>query len=376
MQAVTDALKESNLYVCNDKLYLHWPTKSIRLDKYLYQCYHNTRLEQVCRFEYKKNLYLRDYILDCRKSNLGILGRDKIAHTRSRDVGVVTIGNCQYVKVWMKKYNRTFYCDNLPGVYDLLADTRLCYLVSNHNKIQASINSGEYIPHMGQVAIAAYQNVLTDHNLEQAREIINQFTDYQRLDADHLIEDRSNCSRFNLSLMDGINKVKYNFLGRFYEPWRIYGAYDPDKDHYLIELDLIEEFSANVPTVVQSWFFRCKSAESLINLLENLQARNNTILSRSKLDEIYINYNNEVWAFPTPWKQYQRIREKYGQKMPIVKRDTVDDILHQQQLIEMDSRKFVDWTILQPDSNVIDYANHLLALTHRPATHLRIEQIS
>lgn len=191
-----------------------------------------------------------------------------------------------------------------------------------------------------------------------------------------IIEDRSNCSRFNLSLMDGINKVKYNFLGRFYEPWRIYGAYDPDKDHYLIELDLIEEFSANVPTVVQSWFFRCKSAESLINLLENLQARNNTILSRSKLDEIYINYNNEVWAFPTPWKKNQRIREKYGQKMPIVKRDTVDDILHQQQLIEMDSRKFVDWTILQPDSNVIDYANHLLALTHRPATHLRIEQIS
>lgn len=364
------------MFVSIGKLKLYWFNKSINLDKFLYQIYHNIVLNPQDRVNSTKySTCFENNIFDYRKSNLGVLGRDKIAHTKSRDVDIVTIGNREYVKVWMKKYNRTFYCDNIYNVYDLLIDTRLCYLVSNHNKIQASINSGEYIPHMGQVAIASYQNLLADHNLEQAREIISQLTDYQRLDVDHLIEDRSNCSRFNLSLMDGINKVKYNFLGRFYDPWRIYGAYDPDKHHYLIELDLIEDFSRNVSTVVQSWFFKCKNAESLINLLENLQARNNTILSRSKLDEIYINYRNEVWAFPTPWKQYQQIRARCGQKMPIVKRDTVDDILHQQQLIEMDSSKFVDWTILQLDSNVIDYAHHLLAMTHKPATHLRIEQI-
>lgn len=330
----------------------------------------------MCRFEYKKNLYLRDYILDCRKSNLGILGRDKIAHTRSRDVDVVTIGNCQYVKVWMKKYNRTFYCDNLPGVYNLLADTRLCYLVSNHNKIQASINSGEYIPHMGQVAIATYQNLLTAHNLEQAREIINQLTNNQQLDVDHLIEDRCNCTLANLSLMDRTNQAKYSFFGRFYDPWRIYGAYNRKTGQYLIELNLIEEFSSNTPVVVRSWFFRCKDDKTLINLLENLQARNNTILSTSKLDEMYIKYNGVLCAFPTPWKRYQQVRADHGQKMPIVKRDTVDDILHQQQLIEMDSTAFMEWTMLEPNSNVIDYAHHLLALTHRSVAHLHIEQIS
>lgn len=377
LQAVTGALKEASLYISKSKLKLQWPNRTLNLDKFLYQIYHDTILDPANTIKSPKDsLYIENNIFDYRKSNLKVPGRDKIPHTDSRNVDIVTIRNRQYVKVWMKKYNRTFYCDALPGVYDLLVDTRLCYLVSNHGKIQASINNGKYIPHMGQVSLAAYDGKLTDGNLDQARAILNQLTDNQRLDVDHLIEDRCNCTRFNLSLTDRANQSKYNFFGRFYDLWHVYGAYDPEKDHYLIELDLIEEFSSDSPTVVRPWFFRCKDIETLINLLENLQARNNTILSRSKLDKMYIVYNGIPCAFPTPWKRYQQVRADHGQKMPKVKRNTVDDILHQQRLIEMDSSRFADWTILQPDSNVIDYAHHLLALTHRPVAHLHIEQIS
>lgn len=374
LQAVIDALKDGNLYISRGNLKLQWPNKSIRLDKFLYQIYNDTILNPADIMKSTKDdIHLCGNILDYRRSSMGVLGRDKIPHTESRDVDNETIGNRQYVKVWMKNknYNRTFYCDALPGLYDLLVDTRLRYLVSNHEKIQASINSGKYQPHMGQVAIAAFQGLLTDNNLDQARAILNQLTDNQRLDVDHLIEDRCNCTLANLSLMDRTNQAKYNFFGRFYDPWRIYGAYDRKTGKYLIELDLIEEFSSNTPVVVQSWFFRCKDIETLINLLENLQARNNTILSRSKLDEMYINYKGISCAFPTPWKRYQQVRADHGQKMPKVKRNTVDDILHQQRLIEMDSSAFMEWTMLKPNSNAIDYAHHLLALTHRPVAHIR-----
>ena len=180
----------------------------------------------------------------------------------------------------------------------------------------------------------------------------------------------------NLSLMDRRNQEKYNFFGRFYDPWRIYGAYNDVTGQYLIEWDLTEEFTSNTPTKVNSWFYRCKGAETLVNLLENLQARNNTILSRSKLDEIYIRRNGELWAFPTPWKRYQQVRADHGKMMPKVRRNTMDDILHQQRLIEMDSTAFMEWTMLEPNSSVIDYAHHLLALTHRPAAHSHIEQLS
>lgn len=376
-QAVTNALQEGSLYCDHGVLRIQWPNKSIRLDKFLYQSYHNTTLKPSDTINpTKDNIYLRDSIFDCRKSSLGVPGRDKIPHTKSRDVDVVTIGNRQYVKVWMKKYNRTFYCDNLPEVYDLLVDTRLCYLVSNHDKIQAKIQGDKYIPHMGQVAIAAYHGLLTDNNLDQARAVINQLTNNQQLDADHLIEDRCNCTLFNLSLMDRTNQAKYNFFGRFYDPWRIYGAYDYKTGQYLIELDMIEEFTSSTPTVVCSLFFRCKDSATLINLLENLQARNSTILSRSKLDEMFIKYNGEIWAFSTPWKRYQQVRSAHGQVMPKVKRDTVDDILHQQRLIEMDSTAFMEWTMLDPNANVIDYAQHLLSLTHRPVAYLHGEQIN
>ena len=372
LQAVIDALKDGNLYISRGNLKLQWPNKSIRLDKFLYQIYNDTILNPADIIKSTKDdIHLCGNILDYRRSSMGVLGRDKIPDTKSRRVRVVTIGNRQYVAVQMKKYNQTFYCDNMPGVYDLLVNTHLCYLVSNLEKIQASINSGEYIPHMGQVAIATFQGLLTDNNLDQARAILNQLTDNQRLDVDHLIEDRCNCTLANLSLMDRTNQAKYNFFGRFYDPWRIYGAYDRKTGKYLIELDLIEEFSSNTPVVVQSWFFRCKDIETLINLLENLQARNNTILSRSKLDEMYINYKGISCAFPTPWKRYQQVRADHGQKMPKVKRNTVDDILHQQRLIEMDSSAFMEWTMLKPNSNAIDYAHHLLALTHRPVAHIR-----
>ena len=377
LQAVTNALQKGNLYRDYGILYIKWPNKSIRLNKFLYQSYHNTTLKLSDTINpAKDNIYLRDNIFDYRKSNLRVPGRDKIPHTKSRDVDVVTIGNRQYVKVWMKKYNRTFYCDALPGVYDLLVDTKLCYLVSNHDKIQAKIQDDKYMPHLGQVAIAAYHGLLTDNNLDQVRAVINQLTNNQQLDADHLIEDRCNCTLSNLSLMDRRNQEKYNFFGRFYDPWRIYGAYDYKTGQYLIELDLIEEFTSSTPIVVHSWFFRCKDSATLINLLENLQARNNTIFSRSKLDEMFIKYNGEKWAFPTPWKRYQQVRSDHGQVMPKVKRDTVDDILHQQRLMEMDSNAFMEWTMLEPNTNVIDYAHHLLALTHRPVAHLHIEQIN
>ncbi len=213
LQAVIDVLKKASLYVSKGNLKLQWPNKSIKLDKFLYQIYHNSKLNPTDKINLiKDNLYLIDTILDYRKINLGVPGRDKIPHTKSRNVDVVTIGNRQYVKVWMKKYNRTFYCDNLPGVYDLLVDTRLCYLVSNHEKIQVSINSGEYIPHMGQVAIVAFQGLLTDNNLDQAEVILNSLTNNQRLDIDHLIEDRCNCTLANLSLTDRANQAKYTRL--------------------------------------------------------------------------------------------------------------------------------------------------------------------
>ena len=176
--------------------------------------------------------------------------------------------------------------------------------------------------------------------------------------------------------MDRRNQEKYNFFGRFYDPWRIYGAYNFKTGQYLIELDMIEEFTSSTPTVVCSLFFRCKDSATLINLLENLQARNSTILSRSKLDEMFIKYNGEIWAFPTPWKQYQQVRSAHGQVMPKVRRDTVDDILHQQRLIEMDNADFMEWTMLESNSNVIDCAQHLLRLRHRPVGHLHIEQIN
>lgn len=379
LQAVIDVLQEASLYISKSKMKLQWPNRTMNLDKFLYQIYHNIVLNPADTIAFiKDNLYPKDNVLDYRKSNLKVPGRDKIPHTKARDVDIVTIGNRQYVKVWMnnEKYNRAFYCDALPGVYDLLADTRLCYLVSNFEKIQASINNGEYIPHLGQLSLAAYEGNLSDKNLNEARAILYQLTNNQQLDVDHLIEDRCNCTRFNLSLTDRANQAKYNFFGRFYDPWRIYGAYDHKTGQYLIELDLIEEFSSNSPTVVCSWFFRCKDIETLINLLENLQARNNTILSKSKLDEVYFKYNGILCAFPTPWKRYQQVRADHGQKMPKVKRNTVDDILYQQRLIDMDSSKFADWTILKPDSSVIDYAHHLLTLTHRPVAHLQIEQIS
>jgi len=372
LQAVTDALQKASLNISKGRLKLQWHNKSMNLDKFLYQVYNDIVLRPRDRVDFTKgNIYLTDNVLDYRRSSLGVLGKDKIQYTESRNVDVVAIGNRQYVKVWMKKYKRTFYCDVLPGIYDLLVDTRLCYLVSNHDKIQASIDNGEYIPHLGQVSLAAYEGTLTDNNLDQARAILNQLTNHQQLDVDHLIEDRCNCTRFNLSLMGKTNQAKYNFFGRFYDPWRIYGAYDPKKGHYLIELDLIEEFSSNAPVVVQSWFFSCKDIETLINLLENLQARNNTVLSRSKLDEVSFKYNGISCAFPTPWKRYQQVRADYGQKMPRVTRDTVNDILHQQRLIEMDSTTFMEWTMLAPNSNAIDYAHHLLALTHRPVAHIR-----
>ena len=377
LQAVTNALQEGNLYCNHGILRIKQPNKSIRLDKFLYQSYRNTTLKPADKVNPTKgNNYLCDNVFNYKKSNLGVPGRDKIPHTKSRDVDVVTIGNRQYIKVWMKKYNRTFYCDDLLGVYDLLVDTKLCYLVSNHDKIQAKIQGDKYIPHMGQVAIAAFHGLLTDNNLDQARAVINQLTHNQQLDADHLIEDRCNCTLSNLSLMDRRNQEKYNFFGRFYDPWRIYGAYNYKTGQYLIELDMIEEFTSSTPTVVCSLFFRCKDSATLINLLENLQARNSTILSRSKLDEIRIRYNGEIWAFPTPWKRYQQVRSAHGQVMPKVRRDTVDDILHQQRLIEMNSTAFMEWTMLEPNANVIDYAQHLLQSKHRPVAHLHGEQIN
>lgn len=377
LQAVTGALKEASLYISKSKLKLQWPNRTMNLDKFLYQIYHNTILDPANTIKSPKDsFYIENNIFDYRKSNLKVPGRDKIPHTDSRNVDIVTIGNRQYVKVWMKKYNRAFYCDDMPGVYDLLVDTRLCYLVSNHGKIQAKINSGKYQPHMGQIAIATFQGMLADNNLDQARAILNQLTDNQRLDVDHLIEDRCNCTLANLSLMDRTNQAKYNFFGRFYDPWRIYGAYDRKTGRYLIELDLIEEFSSNSPTVVLSWFFKCKDIETLINLLENLQARNNTILSRSKLDEMHINYNGILCAFPTPWKRYQQVRADHGQKMPKVKRNTVDDILHQQRLIEMDSSRFKDWTILRPNPSVEDFRNFLSARYRSPVYLTRCEKIA
>ena len=105
--------------------------------------------------------------------------------------------------------------------------------------------------------------------------------------------------------------------------------------------------SISTPTVIRAWFFRCKDADTLVNLLENLQARNSTILSRSKLDEMFIKYNGEIWAFPTPWKRYQQVRAEHGKKMPKLKRDTEDDILHQQRLINMDIAAFMEWTKLE-----------------------------
>jgi hypothetical protein len=377
LQAVIDALKDGNLYISRGNLKLQWPNKSIRLDKFLYQIYSDTILNPADIIKSTKDdIHLCGNILDYRRSSMGVLGRDKIPHTESRDVDILTIGNRQYVKVWMKKYNQTFYCDALPGLYDLLVDTRLCYLVSNYGKIQASINSGKYQPHMGQVAIAAFQGLLTDNNLDQARAILNQLTDNQRLDVDHLIEDRCNCTLANLSLTDRANQAKYNFFGRFYDPWRIYGAYDRKTGQYLIELDLIKEFSTNTPVVVRPWFFKCKNIETLINLLENLQARNNTILSKSKLDELRIKYSGGLLAFPTPWERYQQVRTDYGQKMPKVKRDTVDDILHQQRLIDMDRGKFRSWTILQPKPSIEDLGNFFSAIYNSPVYLTRCEQIA
>ena len=379
LQAVIDALKDGNLYISRGNLKLQWPNKSIRLDKFLYQIYSDTILNPADIIKSTKDdIHLCGNILDYRRSSMGVLGRDKIPHTESRDVDNETIGNRQYVKVWMKNknYNRTFYCDALPGLYDLLVDTRLCYLVSNYGKIQASINSGKYQPHMGQVAIAAFQGLLTDNNLDQARAILNQLTDNQRLDVDHLIEDRCNCTLANLSLTDRANQAKYNFFGRFYDPWRIYGAYDRKTGQYLIELDLIKEFSTNTPVVVRPWFFKCKNIETLINLLENLQARNNTILSKSKLDELRIKYSGGLLAFPTPWERYQQVRTDYGQKMPKVKRDTVDDILHQQRLIDMDRGKFRSWTILQPKPSIEDLGNFFSAIYNSPVYLTRCEQIA
>ena len=377
LQAVIDALQDGNLYISRGNLKLQWPNKSIRLDKFLYQIYNDTILNPADIIKSTKDdIHLCGNILDYRRSSMGVLGRDKIPDTKSRRVRVVTIGNRQYVAVQMKKYTQTFYCDNMPGVYDLLVNTHLCYLVSNLEKIQASINSGEYIPHMGQVAIATFQGLLTDNNLDQARAILNQLTDNQRLDVDHLIEDRCNCTLANLSLMDRTNQAKYNFFGRFYDPWRIYGAYDHKARQYLIELDLIEEFSSNTPVVVRSWFFRCKDDETLINLLEHLQARNDTILGRSKLDTMYFKYNGIPCGFPTPWKRYQQVRADHGQKMPKVKRDTVDDILHQQRLIEMDSGKFRNWTILQPKPSIEDLGNFFSAIYNSPVYLTRCEQIT
>ena len=66
----------------------------------------------------------------------------------------------------------------------MLVDTKLCYWVSNHDKIQAKIKDDKYIPHMGQVAIAAFHGLLTDNNLDQARAIINQLTNNQQLSLD------------------------------------------------------------------------------------------------------------------------------------------------------------------------------------------------
>ena len=135
LQAVANVLQNGNLHCSQGNLRFQLPNKSIRLDKILYQSYHNTTLKPSDKINSTKdNIYLRDNIFDYRKSSLAVSGRDKIPHTKSRNVDVVTIGNRQYVKVWMKKYNRSFYCDNLPGVYDLLVDTRLCYLVSNLEK--------------------------------------------------------------------------------------------------------------------------------------------------------------------------------------------------------------------------------------------------
>lgn len=177
LQAVVNALQDGNLSCSCGNLRLQWPNKSIKLNKFLYQSYRKVTLNPADQIKYTKDTpYLKEGIFDFRSSNLGVPGRDKIPHTKSRNVDIVTIGNRQYVKVWMKKYNQTFYCDDMPGIYDLLIDTRLCYLVSNLEKIQASINSGEYIPHMGQVAIAAFQGLLTDNNLDQARAILNQLT--------------------------------------------------------------------------------------------------------------------------------------------------------------------------------------------------------
>jgi hypothetical protein len=377
LQAVVNALQDGNLSCSRGNLRLQLPNKNIKLNKFLYQSYRKVTLNPADQIKYMKDTpYLQEGVFDFRSSNLGVPGRDKIPHTQSRNVDIATIGNRQYVKVWMKKYNKTFYCDNLPGIYDLLVDTHLCYLVSNLEKIQTSINNGEYIPHMGQVSLAAYAGKLTDNNLDQARAILNQLTNNQQLDVDHLIEDRCNCTLANLSLMDRANQAKYNFFGRFYDPWRIYGAYDRKTGQYLIELDLIKEFSSNTPVVVRSWFFRCKNIETLINLLENLQARNNTILSKSKLDELRIKYSGGLLAFPTPWERYQQVRTDYGQKMPKVKRDTVDDILHQQRLIDMDRGKFRSWTILQPKPSIEDLGNFFSAIYNSPVYLTRCEQIA
>ena len=377
LQAVVNALQDGNLSCSRGNLRLQLPNKNIKLNKFLYQSYRKVTLNPADQIKYMKDTpYLQEGVFDFRSSNSGVPGRDKIPHTQSRNVDIATIGNRQYVKVWMKKYNKTFYCDNLPGIYDLLVDTHLCYLVSNLEKIQTSINNGEYIPHMGQVSLAAYAGKLTDNNLDQARAILNQLTNNQQLDVDHLIEDRCNCTLANLSLMDRANQAKYNFFGRFYDPWRIYGAYDRKTGQYLIELDLIKEFSSNTPVVVRSWFFRCKNIETLINLLENLQARNNTILSKSKLDELRIKYSGGLLAFPTPWERYQQVRTDYGQKMPKVKRDTVDDILHQQRLIDMDRGKFRSWTILQPKPSIEDLGNFFSALYNSPVYLTRCEKIA
>lgn len=180
LQVVADALHEGDLYSDKGNLYLKWPNKSIKLNEFLHQIYHNIALKPAEQIKYIKDTpYLQDGVFDFTSLNLRVLGRDKIPHTESRDVDIVTIGNRQYVRVWMKKYNRIFYCDALPETYDLLVDTRLCYLVSNHGKIQVSINSEKYIPHMGQVSLAAYEGKLTDNNLNQAKEILNQLTNNQ-----------------------------------------------------------------------------------------------------------------------------------------------------------------------------------------------------
>lgn len=383
LDKLLDMLNRYRLTVKNGKLYfvsLKSNPKNIMLNKVFYRIYNDIKpdAELFERITHKNKVYIDNQIEDCRKTNLVRLGKDKVLNTKARKIDRIPIGSRNYIRIYLKKYNRTLYFDDIPEVYDLLQDTKLCYLVSNLDKVQASIDIGNkrYIPHIGQIAFACYQGVLTEQLLNQSQEIINKLIDNKNQDIDHLIEDRDNCTRFNLSLMDSTaNVTKGNFFGKFYEPWRIYGAYNPDTGRYLIELALIDSIDDTIST---SWFFKCKDAETLVNWIQTFQGRAGTIFGNSPLNELYFDYCGERWAFPTPWARYKQVVADYKQcgcRMPKAKRDTLDDIIHQQKLVDMDNSSFAEWTVLQPNPSVIDFGKSLSVMFGKPVK-CHIEQVT